>query len=81
MLIDNPAPFEILLIEDEPADAKLVRMGLREGRVFCNLNHVLDGIEALAFLRREGPNRDATRPDLILLDLNMPRMKDRKSVV
>lgn len=68
-------PFQILLVEDEPADAHLVRISLRESRVYSQLHHVRDGVEALDFLRREGEGfEDAPVPDLILLDLNMPRM-------
>ncbi len=79
MLHENAYPFDILLLEDEPADANLVRAALREGKVYCHLHHVMDGVEGLDFLRREGENhRDAPRPDLILLDLNMPRMNGRE---
>lgn len=75
MIYEITEPFEILLIEDEPADANLVRLALKENRVFCNLHHVFDGVEGLAFLRQEGSqNSHAPRPDLILVDINMPRM-------
>jgi len=75
MIHDNTAPFDILLVEDEPADAHLVRSALQEGRVFCKLHHVVDGIDALAFLRHQGEQyQSVPRPDMILLDLNMPRM-------
>jgi len=67
-------PFEILLLEDEPADAHLVRVSLKEARVHCQLHHLLDGREGLDFLQRKPPFESAPRPDLILLDLNMPRM-------
>ena len=67
-------PFEILLLEDEQADAHLVRISLSEARVHCRLTHLLDGREGLDFLHRKPPYEDALRPDLILLDLNMPRM-------
>jgi len=67
------AKVEILLVEDNPADVRLAREALREGAVATHLNAVEDGVEALAFLRREGKYADAPRPDIILLDLNMPR--------
>lgn len=79
MLVEQTDPFDILLVEDEPADANLVRLALKQGRIFCRLHHVADGVEALAFLRREGePNASAPKPDLILLDINMPRMNGRE---
>ncbi|MDD2761742.1 MAG: response regulator [Methylomonas sp.] len=67
-------PFEILLLEDEPADAHLVSIALKDARVHCRLHHQLDGRDGLDFLHRKPPHENAPRPDLILLDLNMPRM-------
>lgn len=68
-------PFAILLVEDEKTDAYLVKWALRENRLNVDLHQVFDGYEALAYLRRFGSlYRDASRPDLILLDLNMPCM-------
>lgn len=78
MLVENSQPFDILLVEDEPADAHLVRSALKENKVLCNMSVVQDGVEALAYLRREGQYHDAAMPDLILLDLNMPRMNGRE---
>jgi len=69
---------EILLVEDNPGDVRLTREALREGKVRNNLNVVDDGVKALAFLRREGEYADAPRPDLVLLDLNLPRMGGRE---
>jgi CheY-like chemotaxis protein len=65
---------EILLVEDNPGDARLTQEALRDVKMKNNLNVVGDGVEALQFLRREGPYADAPRPDIILLDLNLPRM-------
>ena len=66
-------PIEILLVEDSPGDVRLTREALKEGKVLNNLHVAKDGVEALAFLRREGQYAHAVRPDLILLDLNLPR--------
>lgn len=74
MIIEHSNAVEILLLEDEPADAYLVKMALREGKVLANLHHVVDGREGLDFLQKIGNYADAPRPDLIFLDLNMPRM-------
>ena len=73
-------PVNILLIEDNPGDVRLTREALKEGKVLNNLADVADGVEAMAYLRREGQHKEATRPDLILLDLNLPR-KDGREVL
>ena len=74
------SPVEILLVEDSPADVRLTVEALRDAKVRNNLHVAQDGEEALAFLRREGEHADAVRPDLILLDLNLPK-KDGREVL
>jgi chemotaxis family two-component system response regulator Rcp1 len=69
---------DILLVEDNPGDIRLTKEALAEGKVANNLSVVQDGVEALAFLRREGVHSQAMRPDIILLDLNLPRMDGRE---
>jgi CheY-like chemotaxis protein len=76
----NVKAIEILLVEDNPGDVRLTVEALKEGKVRNNLNVVTDGVEALAFLRRQGKHRDAPQPDLILLDLNLPK-KDGREVL
>ena len=71
---------EILLVEDNPGDVRLTREALKEGKILNNVSVVGDGVEALAFLRREGKHTNAVRPDLILLDLNLPK-KDGREVL
>ncbi len=71
-------PIEILLVEDSPGDVRLTMEALRDAKVRNNLSVVGDGAVALAFLRGEGQYADRTRPDLILLDLNLPRMDGRE---
>lgn len=65
---------EVLLVEDSPGDVRLTQEAFREANQSLNLHVAVDGVEAMAFLRREGLHAHAARPDLILLDLNMPRM-------
>jgi two-component system, chemotaxis family, response regulator Rcp1 len=74
----NLKPIEILLVEDNAADVRLTEEALKEGKVRNNLHVARDGMEALEFLRREGKHAKATRPDLILLDLNLPRRDGRE---
>ncbi len=69
---------EILLVEDNPGDVRLTREALGHGRIQKNLSVVSDGEEALAYLRREGAYSEAPRPDLIVLDLNLPRKDGRE---
>jgi CheY-like chemotaxis protein len=76
----NGRPVEILLVEDNPGDVRLTIEALRESKVRNSLSVAKDGVEALAFLRREGTFASAVRPDLILLDLNLPR-KDGRQVL
>ncbi len=69
---------EILLVEDNPGDVRLTEEALREGKVKNRLHVARDGVEAIEFLRRRGKFADAARPDLVLLDLNLPRMDGRE---
>lgn len=69
----NGTPIEILLVEDNPGDVRLTQEALKEARVKNTLNVVNDGVEAMEYLRHEGKYENVSRPDLILLDLNMPR--------
>ena len=71
-------PIEILLVEDNPGDARLVKEALKDGKVLNELHVVSDGVEALEFLRHNGTYADAVHPDLILLDLNLPKKSGHK---
>jgi chemotaxis family two-component system response regulator Rcp1 len=71
-------PIEILMVEDNPGDVRLTVEALKEGKVRNNLHTVEDGVEAMAFLRRKGRYAEAVRPDLILLDLNLPKKNGRE---
>jgi len=71
-------PIEILLVEDDPADARLTREALRDAKVANNLHLATNGDQALAFLRNEGEFRDSPRPHVVLLDLNLPGRDGRE---
>jgi CheY-like chemotaxis protein len=73
-------PIDILLVEDNPADVRLTQENFKESKILNNLHVVKDGEEAMAFLHRKGKYADAVRPDLILLDLNLPK-KDGREVL
>ncbi len=68
---------EILLVEDNPGDVRLTQEVFKEAKILNHLNVVGDGVDAMAFLRREGGYADVVRPDIVLLDLNLPRKSGR----
>src|ERR1700726_3581740 len=72
--------FEVLLVEDSPGDVRLTREAFKDAKVHINLHVAYDGTEAMAFLKHEGAHANAPRPDLILLDLNLPK-KDGREVL
>jgi chemotaxis family two-component system response regulator Rcp1 len=79
MAPDSPGKaLEVLLVDDSPGDVRLTREALRDTNPSVNLRVATDGVEALAYLRREAPHEAALRPDLILLDLNLPKMDGRE---
>ena len=77
---DNSKVVDILLVEDNEGDARLAKEAMRDSKIRNTLHHVTDGEEAMAFLRKEGKYAKAPRPDLILLDLNLPK-KDGRQVL
>jgi len=72
------APIDVLLVEDSPGDVRLTQEALRDANRAIRLHVAVDGVEAMAFLKREGRHLRAPRPDLILLDLNLPKMDGRE---
>ena len=76
--MEPSVPIEVLLVEDDPGDVLMTEEAFEEHKVRNKLNVVQDGEEALAYLRRQGEHAEATRPDLILLDLNLPRVDGRE---
>ena len=71
-------PVEVLLVEDNPGDVRLTQEALKDGRVLVNLTVAADGVEAMDVLNKRGNYQNAARPDLILLDLNLPRKNGRE---
>lgn len=76
----DAAPIEVLLVEDSPGDVRLTREAFTDAKVHINLHVASDGVKAMLFLNREGEHANAPRPDLILLDLNLPK-KDGREVL
>lgn len=71
-------PIEVLLVDDSPGDVRLTQEAFRDANREVRLSVAVDGVDAMAFLKREGRHADAPRPDLILLDLNLPKMDGRE---
>jgi CheY-like chemotaxis protein len=78
MLAEAVRPIEVLLVEDDEGDVLMTREAFHEGKVFNRLNVVGDGVEAVSYLRRCGEYAEAVRPDLVLLDLNLPKRDGRQ---
>lgn len=79
--MQNTTNHAILLVEDSPSDAHLAQRAFAESRYASHVSHARDGVEAMEMLRREGPHANFRRPDLILLDLNMPRKDGRQVLI
>jgi CheY-like chemotaxis protein len=77
-VVEDRKGVNVLLVEDSPGDVRLTREAFREANPAVNLHVAPDGVEAMAFLRREGAHGEQPRPDFILLDLNLPRMDGRE---
>ncbi|WP_407318222.1 response regulator [Isoptericola halotolerans] len=77
-MTEQQVGIEVLLVEDDPGDVLMTREAFAEHKVANRLSVVSDGVSAMEFLRREGDHADAPRPDLVLLDLNLPRMDGRE---
>ena len=75
---ENGMPIEVLLVEDSPGDVRLTQEAFRDANTAIHLHVAIDGVEAMAFLKREGTHIHVPRPDLILLDLNLPKMDGRE---
>src|ERR1700683_5065325 len=75
---NSETPLQVLLVEDSPGDVRLTQEAFRESDITICLHVAIDGVEAMEFLRHEGAYADAPRPDLILLDLNLPKMDGRE---
>jgi chemotaxis family two-component system response regulator Rcp1 len=80
MELYGPQPIQVLLVEDSPGDIRLTQEALKDAKIHINLHVVRDGEQAMSFLMREGEHANAPRPDLILLDLNLPK-KDGREVL
>jgi two-component system, chemotaxis family, response regulator Rcp1 len=76
----NVRPIQLLLVEDSPTDVELTREALQDAKIANELHHVEDGEQAMAYLRQEPPYADQPRPDVVMLDLNLPR-KDGREVL
>jgi len=78
MLKENVCPVEILLIEDNMGDVRLTQEAFKDSKILNNIHYVLDGVEAIKYLKKEAEYKDVVRPDIILLDLNLPKKSGRE---